>query len=79
VDSLSSLSDRHVSQQKRVGKLQDEVERLSGDKDHLRRQLEWALDELRSNDEKNMEIAKVMAKKHGIRVRFVAAEWREMP
>lgn len=79
MDSLSSLSDRHVIQSKRVGKLQDEVEGLSGDKDHLRRQLEWALDELGSNDEKSMEIATEMAKRHGIRARFVATEWGKMP
>lgn len=85
-DSLSSLSSKQDTlseernvQSKRVGELQGEVERLSGDKDHLRRQLEWALDELRTNDEKNMEIATEMARRHGIRVGFVVAEWGKMP
>lgn len=55
------------------------MDRLSDDNERLERHLEWALCELKSNDEKNREIATEIAKKHRIRVRFVATEWGRMP
>lgn len=78
-DSLSSMSVEGDVQLRKVVELRNEVNTLSGDKERLERQMEWALSELKSNDERNREIAIQIAKKNGIQVRFVTAEWGEMP
>ncbi len=51
---------------------------LFGDKEYPERQLGWALSELRSNDERNREMATEIAEKHGIRVEFMTTEWRKI-
>lgn len=85
-DTLSSISGKHERLTKDHDARRDEVEdlrnrlsELSDENDKMREQLDWAIEELRSNDARNKKIAIIIANDHGIRVPWVSATWKEMP
>ncbi|MCJ2670305.1 MAG: hypothetical protein LN416_07345 [Candidatus Thermoplasmatota archaeon] len=73
------LPQREISPDEGSAEVSDRLTRLSVENATLKRQLEWALHELKSNDERNEGIAQRMANAYQIRVAFVSTAWKEMP
>ena len=85
-DTLRSISRKHERLTKDHDARRDEVEdlrnrlsELSDENDKIRERMDWAIEELRSNDARNEKIARIIANDHGIEIRWVSATWREMP
>lgn len=77
--SLRSASREHDVHMGKYQQLKAEIEDLTDERSRLDRQLQWAIGELRSNDERNEIIAKRMTQTYDIQVRFITAAWHEMP
>ena len=77
--SLSSASRDYDSAIEKHRELEEEVERLRGERSRLEKRLQWAMEELRSNDERNEAFAHKIADTYGKKIFFVSTDWDEMP
>lgn len=76
---LSTLSERRHHAEEQMERLLSENSELLTLNSKLERQLEWALNELKTNDSRNEAIAQKIADAYGKRIFFVSTSWEEMP
>lgn len=75
----ATLTQEHQQMKQRVRKLLEDNSEQSMENARLKRQLEWALDELKCIDAKNEVLAQEVADDHDIQVRVARTSWQEMP
>ncbi|MHA2135322.1 MAG: hypothetical protein ACW99J_15790 [Candidatus Thorarchaeota archaeon] len=75
----ATLTQEHQRMRKLVRKILEDDTKKSIENARLKRQLEWALRELKSTDKRNQRIAQRIADTYRIRVGFAHASWNEMP
>ncbi len=77
-DRDSLLKDHHT-QSENLKNLQNRIDDLSSENELLRRQLDWVIEEVKSNDARNKKVAFVTVENHDIQVRFFFTDWKKMP
>ncbi|MCK5291742.1 MAG: hypothetical protein KAR39_06980 [Thermoplasmata archaeon] len=75
----ATLTQEHQQTKQRVRKLLEDNSEQSMENARLKRQLEWALNELKYIDARNEALARKVAHDHDIEVRIVRTSWQKMP
>lgn len=75
----STLAQEHQQMKQRVRKLLEDDTEKSMENARLKRQLDWALNELKYIDTRNEALAQKIADDHHIQVQIMRTSWQEMP
>ncbi len=78
-DDYNAFLEKHRSLERQNTELNEGLSRSQNQNARFKKQLEWALNELKCIDERNRKIAHRISLTHGIELRYVRTTWKNMP